>query len=61
MTVSDMCILIAALAAAVVSVVNAVRIPKKLDQIHRDTNGSMTALKMELRASQAALRRERER
>lgn len=60
MSVADMVTLIAAVSAALVAVINAVRMSKvsgKLDVIHDDTNGSLTHVKNEVATLHARLRR----
>lgn len=60
MIASDWVVIIGAIAAGVVAILRELRSVKgKLDVIHRDTDGSLTAVRQQLAATQSLLRRER--
>lgn len=52
MTIEEWVTLIGAVAAAIVSVFNA----RKLERVHKDTNGNLTAVKMQLQDYQRQIR-----
>lgn len=51
---------IGAVASAIVAVMNGVNTRRKLDVIHRETNGNLKELKRELASVRSQLRKERE-
>lgn len=65
MSVSEMVILITAtvgaVASAIVTVVNGIKVRQKLEVIHKDTNGNLGRLQVELMRVREQLRKERAR